>query len=712
MDLFSVTCTTCKSRLKVRDEAAIGQILACPKCGGMVMIKPPPSWSDGGSEAKSEVPTATEVIAVAPPADQTLSSSAFEAVDDLLSDAPPRVTPPAFDAPPVMTGPRPRFVGGPPAAVPSAPASPKSAPAAKPPVEKVDAKATSELPKPKSPSPPPPGEIDFTPLDQAVNVRPWRYWAITAGSIAAGIALAFAAVTIAIHLFREKPQVVAKAPASSTAKSATPDQSTPTSIPEPVQATPDQPTSPPRAPVPDERPKEVAPATGPPPPAVDAAKSTSPVESDPLGLVTASPQAAAPAPSTDSLAKFDRLISGDAPEPTPVQSELPAAPIAEVPVPDTTPAKPVATRPPPREVDVAKRLADPMAGIETPGTPLADFLQVISDYSTMPITLQPDALPLVRISADTPIAFKAANTTVGASLAEALRPLKLEYVAVDDQLIVRLAEPRPYAVIEVQARDLAGDESQLSELAELLKALIEPASWGESAEAGSMEIDSAKNALRVRNSRAVQAQVLLACDRLRVARGKSPVLKLDPGIFQLDTRFARALGPLETPISLNFRQSARLLTVLDHMGKAAGVRILVDWQDAATAGWNPAAEARLVADKQPLASALDALLDPLDLTWRIVDGRTLQVVTPQRLAERIELELYKVDALVAGAEAAESLVARVRAALGEAAFRDGGGHGELRFDVESKCLLAALPQPKQRELEELLAKLRSDSEGK
>ena len=34
MDLFAITCTTCKSRLRVRDPAAVGQILACPKCGG------------------------------------------------------------------------------------------------------------------------------------------------------------------------------------------------------------------------------------------------------------------------------------------------------------------------------------------------------------------------------------------------------------------------------------------------------------------------------------------------------------------------------------------------------------------------------------------------------------------------------------------------------------------------------------------------------
>jgi hypothetical protein len=52
-------------------------------------------------------------------------------------------------------------------------------------------------------------------------------------------------------------------------------------------------------------------------------------------------------------------------------------------------------------------------------------------------------------------------------------------------------------------------------------------------------------------------------------------------------------------------------------------------------------------------------------------------------------------------------VARLQAALGEASFRSGGGIGELRYDAPSQCLLAWLPQPKQRELEELLNKARN-----
>ena len=41
---FSITCTTCQARLRVRDASAIGQILGCPKCGSMVMVQPPPGY--------------------------------------------------------------------------------------------------------------------------------------------------------------------------------------------------------------------------------------------------------------------------------------------------------------------------------------------------------------------------------------------------------------------------------------------------------------------------------------------------------------------------------------------------------------------------------------------------------------------------------------------------------------------------------------------
>ena len=109
----------------------------------------------------------------------------------------------------------------------------------------------------------------------------------------------------------------------------------------------------------------------------------------------------------------------------------------------------------------------------------------------------------------------------------------------------------------------------------------------------------------------------------------------------LDSRTSKARPRLETPVSLTYSQATRLITILQRLEEAAGVRILVDWRDLAAAGWNPAAEASLVASKQPLAAALDALLDPLDLTWRVVDGRTLQVVTPAVLPSSVSRSFTK-----------------------------------------------------------------------
>jgi len=44
VELFSVACITCRAKIQVRSVSAIGQVLACPRCGGMVEIIAPPGW--------------------------------------------------------------------------------------------------------------------------------------------------------------------------------------------------------------------------------------------------------------------------------------------------------------------------------------------------------------------------------------------------------------------------------------------------------------------------------------------------------------------------------------------------------------------------------------------------------------------------------------------------------------------------------------------
>ncbi len=686
MDLFAITCTTCKSRLKVREEGAIGQILACPKCGGMVMVKPPPNWS-AGTQAKLEEPTITEVVSAGPRVDQTSGASAFEAVEDLLSDAPPRTQTPATATlpAPVAAAPapaRPRFVGGP------APA-PRAAAAGQ-----ADAAALA---------PPPPAEMEAAQSAAEAEVGQGRYWLMMAGSVAVGIVLAFAGVWGARHFLRgNKPALADASQQRPSADTASPD------------------TAPAATPV--ASPRVETPAPSVPPPADGAAgeQETSPAPTpdpappggatDPIGLVK-SPEvpAVAPADPSDPLAKFDRLIGGEpepAEDPAAAPGSEPAAPI------DSAPPRPTLPRPPPREVDVNRRLADPLLAIETTGTPLADFLERLAELSTISITLDPDWLAFAPASTETPVVLRADNTTVAGALTKALEPLRLAPVVAGDQIVVGLAQPQPLVTIQVKVKELAATEEELSELMEMLKGLIEPATWTGGEAGGSLVGNAAAGTLHVTHFKVVQAQVHLVCEKLRTARQKPHVLRLDPGLFELATRTARAQASLETPVSLTFSQSTRLTAILDRLSEAGGVRILVDWRDIAASGWNPDADATLVADKQPLGAALDALLEPMDLAWRAIDGRTLQVVTAARLAEQLEIEFYSVADLVADDPGGEALQTKLREAVGPVHFLGGGGSGQLRFDEAGKCLIASLPQPKQRELEGLLGKWRGEAAPK
>ncbi len=52
--LFSVRCTTCTARLRVRNAAVVGQIVECPRCGSMVLVEPPPGWKAPPADAPSD----------------------------------------------------------------------------------------------------------------------------------------------------------------------------------------------------------------------------------------------------------------------------------------------------------------------------------------------------------------------------------------------------------------------------------------------------------------------------------------------------------------------------------------------------------------------------------------------------------------------------------------------------------------------------------
>jgi len=405
-----------------------------------------------------------------------------------------------------------------------------------------------------------------------------------------------------------------------------------------------------------------------------------------------------PSPLSDTLREFGALLA---------KTEVPASPVPAVPA-ELPPApesgesedEPVVRRTGPRVVELDDRLNDPVAQIEFDGVPLANFLRFVSDYSTIPITLDADILRWGRVSPMT-VKLKAADTTVAGILNQGLAPLGLEHRIEADQLFVtrRPKDETGLRTVTFKVEDLVGDDAkQLQQLGTQIMDFVEPESWSSRRGIGTITFRGSE--LIIEQYETVQFEILGFCEKLRVARGLKTRSPYDASMFRLEARAERARAKLAQSLTLTYIRPAPLDRIVDRIAQASKLDILIDWRALAEAGWSPDAEVRFSVADQPVGKALSTLLEPMDLAYRIVDDATLQVITPAVLDSRLEIEFYRVPKLD---EDGVKLLQSARHALGPANFRDSGGSGQLAFDEPSKCLLACLSQTRQMELQAWLA---------
>jgi hypothetical protein len=175
--------------------------------------------------------------------------------------------------------------------------------------------------------------------------------------------------------------------------------------------------------------------------------------------------------------------------------------------------------------------------------------------------------------------------------------------------------------------------------------MIEPDSWDSQGGPGVLQAELPD--LLIQHQDTVLLRVLLFCERLRVARGLSTRTKLDPELIRLDFRFQRIQPLLEKPIRIRYDEPVLMLQVLQQVTRETDLQFLIDWQALAQMGWTPAAEAVLVADGAPLGEALRDMLQPMELTYRVIDANTVQITSLPADKNRWDIEFHSLDALLA-----------------------------------------------------------------
>lgn len=408
------------------------------------------------------------------------------------------------------------------------------------------------------------------------------------------------------------------------------------------------------------------------------------------------------------------------------QESVPMAELELRPIPNAVPIakveqpapKPQAPRPPQPRADapsarLAARLSRPVRAIDLDQVPLTDAVELIRQLSGVEITLDLDSLSEAGVAVEVPVTVGLSEVSLEQALSTILAEHGLRHLAAGELAVVTAAPAvlETFETVQVEVADLTGQAPESAqELANLAQRLVEPSSWLQAGGMGTIEVGN--GVLVVKHHRWVAGQLGRFLDKLRLARGGTgsdqgrsvPVPLRQPlhGANRpptLDSRQIQAKARLDAPITVHFAPETPLRVITAYLEGVADVDILFDGFALAAIGSSPSAGASLAANEQPLSEALALALDPLGLSYRIVDGRTLQVTTRQALEDQLELEFYRVADLLGGQMSGEMLVERLKGEVAAATWDDAGGAGIMYFDAPSACLLVLQTQAVQIELE-------------
>ena len=362
---------------------------------------------------------------------------------------------------------------------------------------------------------------------------------------------------------------------------------------------------------------------------------------------------------------------------------------------------------PPLDRKLRAQLNEPIQKLSLKNMPLGDAVQLVAAVGALPVTFDPDALEELGVSLHDQITVEAADANVGTLLDKIAAARGLARSVENGQVLLTSTsayreEPR---TLRYTVSDLTrGNPQAAAELAGLVQQFVAPQSWQAAGGIGAIEAEA--DVLRITQTGHVHHQVVVFCEKLRVARGLPPKSHLDAKAFSLESRVTRANGILGRAMTINAPTGTPLHDTLDQF-KQPGTDIFIDRPALAAAGMNENTPTKFRSDGQPLGTVLRRLLDPLGLEWRAVDAATLQVTTKAALAARPEIEFYPVGKRLAG-QPATAIIDQIKAAVPDATWNEvapkaGAAAGVIALDSASQYVIVLQAQPVQVKIEAFLA---------
>lgn len=337
----------------------------------------------------------------------------------------------------------------------------------------------------------------------------------------------------------------------------------------------------------------------------------------------------APAPLPESLRKlatiFDPSLEmrlGEVPG-SRVQAGLSTPDVAALPIVSSTKLHPPAAPP----QDVAKRLSEELAGIEIQERPLSEVLELWSQLSGVGVEIRWNELAAVNVEPTDLVSVRMGRTNFQDLLTGVLTPLGLEFVPLDKSL-VRIA-PLEAKVSELLPQtwkldDLVTDKSPVVEVDRIIRA-INP-SLGDLFKITNNEIEWAATAKPFQ-----KFAVLETLEHLRAMRNVPLASSYKPSLFQRAWPTPNNSSATTTILTQAAVKNAPIVQTLSQSAREVGATFSIDWSGTWEHGLSPYTEETYLPKGRSLSGLADAVALKFGLEVAWLNSNHLLLTTTSRL---------------------------------------------------------------------------------
>jgi hypothetical protein len=315
----------------------------------------------------------------------------------------------------------------------------------------------------------------------------------------------------------------------------------------------------------------------------------------------------------------------------------------------------------------AQQLGTHIESLAVAETSLYRFVDTVCELADVAVTLDPFELELAGVTPRRMVGIDAKDATIEQVLRDVFTKLRLDLVERDGQFGIELAGGDARREITYDVADLAGQQ-EATPIADLVQRFVAPNSWTDAGGGGSIKVE--KSRLRIEQSQRVRHELLIFCERLRLARGLSQRSRYPAALLATVSPYEAAAQALRQRATFTLLPWTRLSDAVRHWQDANKLTLLVDWRALADMELGPSTPVTCSAIDQTWEDALDGILEPIGLAWWAVNGETIQITSREAMDEIQKVEFYAVPpALRDQFATAEDLVKSLQDELAELAAK-------------------------------------------